>query len=106
MICSPLHRGKLLLRAAAVSVALFASGQLGAATPITPKDVVYQIITDRFVDGNTANNTPAGFDSTLFDDPDLNGRGNGDDLKLYQGGDWQGIIDKIPYLRDMGVTAV
>jgi glycosidase len=106
MIGSPWHRGGLWLRAAALSVALFAAGQVGAATPLTPKDVVYQIITDRFVDGNTANNVPSGFDSTLFDDPDLNGRGNGDDLKLYQGGDWQGIIDKIPYLRDMGVTAV
>lgn len=112
MISSRLHRGlfylsgKLLLRAAAFSAALLVSAQLSAATPLTPKDVVYQIITDRFVDGNTANNTPAGFDSTLFDDPDLNGRGNGDDLKLYQGGDWQGIINKIPYLRDMGVTAV
>lgn len=95
-----------LLRGAAVAVALFVSGQLGAATPITPKDVVYQIITDRFADGSTANNTPAGFDSTLFDDPDLDTHGNGDDLKLYQGGDWQGIIDKIPYLKDMGVTTV
>lgn len=39
------------------------------------------------------------FDPTLFD-------GTGDDLKLYQGGDWAGIIDKIPYLKGMGVTAV
>lgn len=107
MISLLLNRRKLpLLRGAAAAVALFVSGQLGAATPITPKDLVYQIITDRFADGDAANNTPAGFDSTLFDDPDLNGQGNGDDLKLYQGGDWQGIIDKIPYLKDMGVTAV
>lgn len=77
-----------------------------AASPITGKDVVYQIITDRFVDGDPTNNTPAGFDATLFDDPDNDGLGNGDDLKLYQGGDWQGIIDKIPYLKNMGVTAV
>lgn len=80
-----------------------ASGALG---PLTPKDVVYQIITDRFVDGDTGNNLPPGFDATLFDDPDANGRGNGNDLKLYQGGDWQGIISKIPYLKNMGVTAV
>lgn len=95
-----------------LSLALVASDRTGAQTasgalgPLTPKDVVYQIITDRFVDGDTSNNVPAGFDSTLFDDPDSNGRGNGDDLKLYQGGDWQGIIDKIPYLKNMGVTAV
>jgi glycosidase len=88
---------------------VFSAAQLaGAQTigPVTPKDLVYQVITDRFVDGDTTNNIPPGFDSTLFDDPDSNGRGNGDDLKLYQGGDWQGIIDKIPYLKNLGVTAV
>jgi len=78
----------------------------GALGPLTPKDTVYQIITDRFADGNPSNNVPAGFDPTLFDDPDGNGLGNGIDLKLYQGGDWQGIIDKIPYLKNMGITAV
>src|SRR5690348_13871865 len=86
MISSPVHRRKLpWLSAAAVAVALFGTASLQAATPITPKDVVYQIITDRFVDGDPSNNTPSGFDSTLFDDPDLDGHGNGDDLKLYQG---------------------
>lgn len=95
-----------------LSLAIGAPGRIDAQTasgalgPLTPKDVVYQIITDRFVDGDTTNNIPSGFDSTLFDDPDLNGRGNGDDLKLYQGGDWQGIVDQIPYLKNMGVTAV
>lgn len=67
--------------------------------PVTSKDVVYQIITDRFYDGDTSNNVPAGFDATLYD-------GTGQDLKLYQGGDWAGIIEKIPYLKGMGVTAV
>lgn len=67
--------------------------------PVTSKDVIYQIITDRFYDGDTSNNVPDGFDATLYD-------GTGEDLKLYQGGDWAGIIDKIPYLKGMGVTAV
>jgi glycosidase len=83
--------------------ALTASGALG---PLTPKDVVYQIITDRFYDGDTGNNKPSGFDPTLFDDPDGNNQGNGSDLKLYQGGDFDGIIAKIPYLKNMGITAV
>ncbi|MEW9701379.1 alpha-amylase family glycosyl hydrolase [Paenibacillus sp. SI8] len=83
--------------------ALTASGALG---PVTPKDTVYQIITDRFVDGDTTNNKPAGFDPTLFNDSNGDGRGDGADLKLFQGGDWQGIINKIQYLKDMGVTAV
>lgn len=43
--------------------------------PVTSKDVVYQIITDRFYDGDTSNNVPAGFDATLYD-------GTGQDLKL------------------------
>lgn len=71
----------------------------GAIGPLTPKDVVYQIITDRFYNGDTTNDRPAGFDPTLFD-------GTGTDLKLYQGGDWQGLINKIPYLKNMGITAV
>ena len=74
----------------------FTADSLG---PVTSKDVIYQIITDRFVDGDTTNNIPAGFNSSLFD-------GTGTDIRLYQGGDWQGIIDKIPYLQSMGITAV
>ena len=67
--------------------------------PVSAKDVVYQIITDRFYDGDTSNNIPDGFNSAYFD-------GTGKNLNLYQGGDWQGIIDQIPYLQNMGVTAV
>lgn len=95
-----LSGGSVTLNGASAATA---SGALG---PLTPKDVVYQIVTDRFVDGDTTNNKPPGFDATLFDDPDGNNVGNGADLKLYQGGDWQGIIDKIPYLKNMGITAV
>lgn len=74
--------------------------------PVTPQDTIYQIITDRFYDGDPTNNIPEGSDPALFDDPDGDGLGNGEDLKLYQGGDWQGIIDKIPYLKNMGITAI
>nr|P31797.1 RecName: Full=Cyclomaltodextrin glucanotransferase; AltName: Full=Cyclodextrin-glycosyltransferase; Short=CGTase; Flags: Precursor [Geobacillus stearothermophilus]CAA41770.1 cyclomaltodextrin glucanotransferase [Geobacillus stearothermophilus]CAA41771.1 cyclomaltodextrin glucanotransferase [Geobacillus stearothermophilus]CAA41772.1 cyclomaltodextrin glucanotransferase [Geobacillus stearothermophilus] len=60
-------------------------------------DVVYQIVVDRFVDGNTSNN-PSG---ALFSSGCTN-------LRKYCGGDWQGIINKINdgYLTDMGVTAI
>ncbi len=60
-------------------------------------DVIYQIVTDRFSDGNTANNpTGALYDSTKTQ------------LKKYFGGDWQGIINKINdgYLSNMGITAI
>ncbi|MEO3859062.1 alpha-amylase family glycosyl hydrolase [Acrocarpospora sp. B8E8] len=93
----------LLALLPAQAPALAAGAPIG---PLTPKDVVYQIITDRFYDGDTGNNKPAGFDPTLFDDPDNNNVGNGSDLKLYQGGDWDGIIAKIPYLKNMGISAV
>jgi glycosidase len=67
--------------------------------PVTAKDVVYQIITDRFYDGDTSNNIPDGFNPSYFD-------GTGGNLNHYQGGDWQGIIEKVPYLKNMGITAV
>jgi len=67
--------------------------------PVTAKDVIYQIITDRFFDGDPSNNIPLGFNSNLFD-------GSGQDLAIYQGGDWQGIIDKIGYLKGMGITCI
>lgn len=78
---------------------LMAQEEKQSIGPVTSKDTIYQIITDRFVDGNISNNIPDKFDKKLFD-------GLGRDLKLYQGGDWQGIIDKIPYLKGMGITAV
>jgi len=60
-------------------------------------DVIYQIVTDRFLDDNTSNN-PTG---DLYDSTHTS-------LKKYFGGDWQGIINKINdgYLTDMGVTAI
>lgn len=60
-------------------------------------DVIYQIVTDRFVDGNTANNpTGSAFSAGCTQ------------KKLYCGGDWAGIQAKIAdgYLTGMGVTAI
>jgi glycosidase len=61
-------------------------------------DVCYQIITDRFYDGNSGNNNPTQ-SSGLYDASKNN-------WKLYWGGDWAGIQAKMSYLSDMGVTAV
>jgi glycosidase len=84
---------------------LAASGAAAQAAPdtsVTNKqgfktDVIYQVVTDRFVDGNAANNpTGSAFSS------DCSQR------KLYCGGDWQGIINKINdgYLTGMGISAI
>lgn len=58
-------------------------------------DTVYQIVTDRFYDGDETNN-PTG---DIFDKSDL---------KKYHGGDWAGITKKINdgYITDMGITAI
>ncbi len=58
-------------------------------------DVIYQIVTDRFLDGDSSNN-PTG---DIFDTGDM---------KKYHGGDWAGITEKIEdgYFTNMGVTAL
>ena len=61
-------------------------------------DVCYQIVTDRFFDGNTSNNNPAKSPG-LYDATKSN-------WKLYWGGDFAGIQQKLSYLKDMGVTAI
>jgi alpha-amylase len=78
---------------------------LGACTdfgPVEPKkvltsnvtdwrdEVIYQLMVDRFANG------------------DINNDYNVDEGKLgrYQGGDYQGVIDKLDYLEALGVTAL
>lgn len=58
-------------------------------------DVIYQIVTDRFFDGDTGNDYAA----DIFDK---------NDAKKYHGGDWAGITDKIEdgYLTNLGVSAL
>ncbi len=62
------------------------------------KQVIYQVITDRFVDGTTANDNPTQ-SSGLFDATKTN-------WHLYWGGDLTGIQQKLSYLKGMGVTAI
>lgn len=58
-------------------------------------DTVYQIVSDRFFDGDPSNN-PSG---DIFDP---------NDPRKYHGGDWAGITGKITdgYLTGMGITAI
>lgn len=60
-------------------------------------DVIYQVFTDRFLDGDPSNNpSGAAYDASCTN------------LKLYCGGDWQGLINKINdnYFTDLGITAL
>ncbi len=62
------------------------------------REVIYQIVTDRFFDGDPANNDPP--QSAGLYDPTRK------DWRLYWGGDLEGIRQKMEYLACMGVTAV
>lgn len=62
------------------------------------KQVIYQIITDRFYDGDSSNNDPPQ-SRGMYDSTRTN-------WQAYWGGDFKGIQDKLPYLKKMGVTAI
>ena len=64
---------------------------------ITTDDVIYLIMTDRFADGDPSNNAPK--DSP----PEANDRNN---PRGFHGGDLRGVINELPYLKDLGVTAL
>ncbi len=70
--------------------------QAGRFQGFSPADVIYLIMIDRFSDGDPANNDPAQ-SRGLYD------RTN---KFYYHGGDLQGIINHLPYLKDLGVTAL
>jgi cyclomaltodextrin glucanotransferase len=61
------------------------------------QETIYFLIVDRFNDGDTSNN--AGPNPELYD-PTRQKWGR------YWGGDIQGIIDKLDYLKGMGITAI
>ncbi|HEY0565365.1 MAG TPA: alpha-amylase family glycosyl hydrolase [Terriglobales bacterium] len=62
------------------------------------KQVIYQIVTDRFFDGDTTNDNPSQ-SSGLFDSTKTN-------WQAYWGGDLAGIQQKMAYIKGMGVTAI
>jgi len=64
---------------------------------ITNDDVIYLIMIDRFANGDPKNDNPNGAPSEATDR--MNPR-------AYHGGDLRGVIDHLPYLKDLGVTAV
>lgn len=59
---------------------------------------IYQVMLDRFFDGDPANDNPPG-DQGLDDPTHQN-------WKLYWGGDLKGLTEKIPYIAGMGATAI
>jgi glycosidase len=64
---------------------------------VTANDVIYLIMPDRFADGDQSNNAPGDAPAAAND------RKN---PRAYHGGDLRGIIDHLPYLKELGVTAL
>lgn len=63
---------------------------------ITTDDVLYLLMPDRFSDGDRSNNDP----------PQSPGMYDRKKRRYYHGGDFQGIINRLPFLKDLGVTAI
>ncbi|RUT47485.1 alpha amylase [Paenibacillus anaericanus] len=61
-------------------------------------DTIYQIMVDRFNDGDTSNNATG---SAI-----RYGESSEEDFRYMKGGDWQGVIDKLSYIKKMGYTAI
>jgi len=62
------------------------------------KQVIYQIVTDRFFNGDTSNDNPSQ-SSGLFDATKTN-------WQVYWGGDLAGIQQKMAYIKGLGATAI
>jgi glycosidase len=64
---------------------------------VTTDDVIYLIMPDRFANGDTSNDVPPGAPREATD------RKN---PRAFHGGDLRGIINRLPYLKELGVTAL
>jgi neopullulanase len=70
--------------------------RLGNYQGYTTDDVIYFLIPDRFADGDPSNNDP----------PKSKGLYDRKFGRHYHGGDLQGVIDKLPYIKSLGATAI
>ena len=67
------------------------------AQGISSKDFVYLLMPDRFSNGNISNDKVAGYRDTVVN--------RKDPIKRH-GGDLEGVVNKLDYLKDLGVTAI
>lgn len=83
-----------------------ATEYLGTAEPFASNSV-YFVVTDRFVNGDPANDQrEQGGANGSFDIPVPGGPAGETDNIGYLGGDFRGIVDNAEYIREMGFSAV
>lgn len=83
----------------------------GFSTPNWAKGaVMYQIYTDRFCNGDETNDVEDGeyfyIDATVNKVKDWNKYPEVDGTKEFYGGDLQGVINKLPYLKSLGIEVI
>ena len=64
---------------------------------VTSKDLIYLLMPDRFANGDPKNDVVKGMQETKL---------NRDSMYYRHGGDIQGVINHLDYLKDLGVTAI
>ena len=62
----------------------------------SPDDAMYLVMPDRFASGDRSNDDP----------PVSKGLLDRSKARFYHGGDLRGVIERLPYLKDLGVTAL
>jgi glycosidase len=67
------------------------------AQGVTAADLIYLLMPDRFANGNTTNDVVKGMREINV---------NRDSMYYRHGGDLEGVIGKLDYLHDLGVTAI
>ncbi len=88
--------GALALAGTLAAVASPASAFTAPGSPgnLAEGDVIYQVLVDRFSNGDTSNDNFG------------HGEYNPSNLGMYHGGDWKGLTNHLDYIKDLGVTAI
>jgi glycosidase len=98
LTCTSVGRFRIRLPMWCVTLLLMALLPAAILSDDFSQHVIYQIVTDRFFDGETSNNDPPQ-SRGLYDASKSN-------WKAYWGGDLAGIRLKLDYLKGMGVSAI
>ncbi len=69
----------------------------GRVQGVTSKDFIYLLMPDRFANGDKTNDVVKGLEEKTI---------NRDSMYYRHGGDIQGVIDHLDYLKDLGVTTI